>query len=142
MTSRTSGYVADMGYTHGFYRELTPTLLSFVALTRGQQGPDVTGPLAYCELGCGQGFSMNLLAAANPTSASMRPDFNPAQVAGARRLAAEAGLSNVSFFDTSFADFAEEPELPREFDVISLHGIYSWISEENRKAIVDFIARK
>lgn len=142
MASWTSGYVADIGYTHGFYRELTPTLLSFVALTRGQHGPDTSGPLAYCELGCGQGFSMNLLAAANPHIRFYATDFNPSQIAGARRLASEAGLSNVSFFDTSFADFANEPELPREFDVISLHGIYSWISEENRRAIVDFIARK
>lgn len=142
MTSWTAGYVADMGYTHGFYRELTPTLLSFVALTRGQRGPDVSSPLTYCELGCGQGFSMNLLAAANPHIRFYATDFNPGQIAGARRLAADAGLTNVSFFDTSFADFANEPELPREFDVVSLHGIYSWISEENRKAIVDFIARK
>lgn len=142
MSSWTSGYVADMGYTHGFYRELTPTLLSFVALTRGQRGPDVTGPLTYCELGCGQGFSMNLLAAANPHIRFYATDFNPSQIAGARTLAAEAGLSNVSFFDTSFAEFTDEPDLPREFDVISLHGIYSWISEENRQAIVNFIARK
>ncbi len=50
MTSWTSGYVADMGYTHGFYRELTPTLLSFVALSRGQHGPDTSGPSPIASL--------------------------------------------------------------------------------------------
>lgn len=142
MASWTSGYVADIGYTFGFYRELTPSLLSFVALVRGQQGPDAAGPLTYCELGCGQGFSMNLLAAANPHARFYATDFNPSQIGGARQLAAEAGLSNVFFSDTSFADFASQPDLPDQFDVISLHGIYSWISEENRRAIVDFIGRK
>jgi len=142
MASWTSGYVADIGYTHGFYRELTPTLLSFIGLARGQQAPDAGSALTYCELGCGQGFSMNLLAAANPHIRFYATDFNPAQVAGAQRLASKAGLSNISFFDTSFADFASEPSLPEQFDVIALHGIYSWISAENRQAIVDFVARK
>ncbi|KQT51940.1 methyltransferase type 11 [Aureimonas sp. Leaf454] len=138
----TAGYVADIGYTHGFYRELTPQLLSFVALGASMAPFDGKAPFRFCELGCGQGFSMNLLAAANPQGQFFATDFNPSQIAGARALAAEAGLSNIQFFDTPFAAFADEPALPESFDVIALHGIYSWISAENRAAIVDFIARK
>ncbi|MEE2953062.1 MAG: class I SAM-dependent methyltransferase [Pseudomonadota bacterium] len=134
--------MADIGYTHGFYRELTPALLSLVALTRGQAGPALDQPLQICELGCGQGFSMNLLAAANPHCQFHATDFNPAQIAGAKALAGETGLSNVTFHDTAFAEFADKPGLPEAFDIIALHGIYSWISPENRAAIVDFIARK
>ncbi|WAJ29952.1 methyltransferase regulatory domain-containing protein [Antarcticirhabdus aurantiaca] len=141
-TDWTQGYVADLGYTHGFYRELTPTMLSFVALAAGQASLDATTPFRFCELGCGQGVSMNVLAAANPHAEFYATDFNPSQVAGARALAAEAGLTNLSFFDTPFAAFANEPGLPVEFDVIALHGIYSWVGAENRQAIVDFIARK
>ena len=142
MSVWTSGYVADLGYTYGFYRELTPALLSTVALARGQRGPEPGASLDYCELGCGQGFSMNVLAAANPQVRFHATDFNPSQVAGARALAAESGLSNVTFYDTSFAHFADEPGLPEQFDIIALHGIYSWISAEMRVAIVDFISRK
>src|SRR5690606_18685525 len=108
MSSWTSGYVADLGYTHGFYRELTPALLSLVALARGQHGPEPASPLEYCELGCGQGLSMSLLAAANPQVRFHATDFNPSQIAGARALAAEAGLNNVTFYDTSFSVFADE----------------------------------
>ena len=140
--SWSSGYVADIGYTHGFYRELTPALLTLVTLTRGQAGPAIDRPLQMCELGCGQGFSMNLLAAANPQVQFHATDFNPSQIAGAKALAGEAGLSNVTFHDTAFAEFADEPGLPEAFDVIALHGIYSWISPENRTAIVEFIAKK
>lgn len=142
MSSWTSGYVADLGYTHGFYRELTPALLSLVALARGQHAPEAASPLEYCELGCGQGLSMNLLAAANPQVRFHATDFNPSQIAGARALAAEAGLNNVTFYDTSFSVFADEPGLPEQFDIISLHGIYSWINAEMRAVIVDFISRK
>jgi len=142
MTAWTSGYVTDLGYTHGFYRELTPALLSFLALSRGQSGPDAAAGLDYCELGCGQGLSMNLLAAANPQIRFHATDFNPSQIAGAKALAEQAGLSNIAFYDRAFAEFADAPELPGSFDIISLHGIYSWINEDNRAAIVDFIRRK
>ena len=140
MTSWSSGYVTDITYTHGFYRELTPNILGFAALLQGKK--NASAIKTYCELGCGHGLSMNLLAAANPEIAFHATDFNPEQIAGARALAEEAGTPNVTFYDTAFADFADEPNLPAEgFDVIALHGIYTWINAENRKSIVDFISR-
>lgn len=142
MTPWTAGYVLDIPYTHGFYRELTPAMLGLVPLVRGQTGPAVGAPLTYCELGCGQGFSTNLLAAANPQIQFHATDFNPTQIAGARALAAEAGTSNLHFYDHAFAEFIHEPGLPEAFDIIALHGIYSWISPENRAHIVEFIRRK
>lgn len=142
MSNWNSGYVADIAYTYGYYQELSPSHLSLVATNRAQQAPDPSGPINYCELGSGQGLTTNILAAANPHSRFYATDFNPAHVASSRRLAAEAGLENVTFYDTSFSDFAEEKSLPEEFDIISLHGIYSWVNADLRAAIVDFIARK
>jgi SAM-dependent methyltransferase len=142
MSDWSAGYVVDVDYTHGFYPELTPSHLNFCALLQGVQAPDLDQPsLTYCELGCGQGFSTNLLAAANPNIDFYATDFNPAHVAGARALAQAAGSANVHFFEDSFAEFIHRKDLP-DFDYITLHGIYSWISEENRKAIVDFIRLK
>jgi methyltransferase-like protein len=43
--------------------------------------------------------------------------------------------------DEAFADFCNRSNLP-DFDSIGLHGIWSWISDENRTIIVDFIRRK
>lgn len=136
------GYVAGLGYTHGFYTELTPQRLSYCTLSAGQLPLTAANMFRFCELGCGQGFTANLLASANPHGQFFATDFNPSQIAGARQLADEAGLSNIQFYDTPFASFADEPSLPAEFDIIALHGIYSWISAENRAAIVDFIRRK
>lgn len=141
MSSWTSGYRTDVSYTHGFYRELTPALLCLIALAKGVRAPSATAPLAYCELGCGQGFSTNLIAAANPHIQVYATDFNPAHILNARALAAETGAANVHFFEQSFGDFVDEPSLP-EFDIVSLHGIYSWITPKNRAEIVEFIRRK
>lgn len=142
MADWSSGYVVDVDYTYGFYQELTPGLLGFLALLQGVQSPDLAAPsLTYCELGCGQGFSTNLLASANPHIQFHATDFNPGHIVGARSLAQSARLGNVHFYDDSFAEFLDRSDLP-DFDFITLHGIYSWISPENRQTIVEFIRRK
>jgi SAM-dependent methyltransferase len=135
------GYISDIGYTHGFYRELTPSFLELVALSRGLRSPQADDPLAFAELGCGQGFSANLLAAANPHARFHAFDFNPTHVAGAQALAAETGSSNVMFHEHSFAELDGVSDLP-DFDVIALHGVWSWISPENRHRIIAFARRR
>lgn len=142
MSDWTSGYVADLDYTHDFFRELTPALIGFSALSKGQKHSLNQPNVTYCELGCGQGFSANLLAAANPQIEFHGMDFNPAHIAGAAELAAEAQLENVYFYERSFADFEQETALPPQFDVIALHGVMSWVSRENQQRIVDFISRR
>ncbi len=139
MADWASGYVSELTYTHGFYRELTPALLNFSALTRNIRAPAVDEPLTYCELGCGQGFTANVLAATNPAITVHAVDFNPAQIAGARALAVQAATPNIHFHELAFADLAGASDLPRTFDMIGLHGIWSWISPENRRHIVAFL---
>jgi hypothetical protein len=49
--------------------------------------------------------------------------------------------SGAKLFDQAFAEFCTRSDLPN-FDVIGLHGIWSWISDENRAVLVDFIRRR
>jgi SAM-dependent methyltransferase len=132
----TEGYVADIDYIYGYYEELNPQRLLVPFLNVGLQPPDI---VTACELGYGQGLSINLHAAAS----SVRwygTDFNPAHAAFARSLARVAG-SGAELFDQSFAEFCGRSDLP-EFDFIGLHGIYSWISAENQGVILDFVRRR
>ncbi len=142
MSSWGDGYVTDMGYTSGFHREMAPAHMAFAAGLKGQAVPDITSALTYCDLGCGQGVNTNLMAAAYPHIEFHGNDFNPAHVVGARRLAAEAGSANVHFYEDSFEQFLDNPKLPEAFDIIALHGIYSWVSPENRAFVRRFIAKK
>ncbi len=145
MSSWSDGYNADIAYTHGAYRELSPGYLSFVCLLNGVRPPRVDRPFRYCELGCGQGMTLNILAATHPHARFCGVDFNPLHIAGARRLAEEAELANVSYHERSFQDFAAEiaraEATDDQFDFIVLHGVYSWVSPENRRFIVDILAR-
>ncbi len=136
--SWTSGYVSEIDYTYGYYRELAPGLLSLALLSRAQ-AHRAGQPLRYLELGFGQGLSLNIHAAAC-AGEFWGIDFNPAQVANARELADASG-ADLRLLDQSFAEFAARDELP-EFDVIALHGIWSWISDDNRRAIVDIARRR
>ena len=136
MSDWTAGYVADIGYTYGYYAELNPLRVKLAFLNAGLALP-ATG--TACELGFGQGVSANIHAAASLTQWH-GTDFNPSQAAFAQDLAAASG-ANAHLVDDAFADFAQRPDLP-EFDYIGVHGIWSWISDENRAVMVDFIRRK
>lgn len=138
MSDWTAGYVADIDYTHGYYRELSPPMLSLAVLNRAV-ATRARRPFRYLELGFGQGLSLNIHAAAC-AGEFWGTDFNPAQAANARELAEAAG-SGARIFDLSFAEFAARDDSP-EFDVIALHGIWSWISAENRAVIVELVRRK
>ena len=133
----TQGYIADIEYVHGFYPELSPDQMAMATLLRSSRPPSLDEGFTYFELGCGQGDSLNLLAACNPQGRFYGNDFNPTHVAGAQALAKAAGLDNVTILEKSFQELATA-DLP-QFDFICLHGIYTWVSEENRKAIADFI---
>lgn len=136
MSEWSAGYVADIGYTFGYYVELNPLRIKMAFLNAGQVFPEVGHA---CELGFGQGLSANLHAAAS-TVEWHGTDFNPAQAGFAQELAAASG-AKVSLHDQSFAEFCARDDLP-DFDSIGLHGIWSWISDENRHIIVDFVRRK
>jgi SAM-dependent methyltransferase len=137
-----AGYVTDTAYVHDFCRVQTPAILSLAALSRNVAAAGSRGePLRYCDLGCGQGLTANLVAAANPRAEVFAADFNPTHIAGARALAEAAGLGNVRFREASFDELAQDATLP-DFDIICLHGVYSWVSPENRRAVVGLVRRR
>ena len=134
----TSGYLAEIDYTHGYYRELAPGLMDFALLLSGHEPPSRAG-MRYLELGYGQGLSANIHAAAVPGE-FWGADFNPVHAANAQALA-HAAQSDGRFFDDSFADLATRADVPT-FDYIGLHGVWSWVNDDNRRAIVDLLRHK
>ncbi|MDP1558230.1 MAG: class I SAM-dependent methyltransferase [Nitrosomonas sp.] len=136
MSDWTAGYIADIGYTYGYYTELNPLRVKLAFLNAGLVCPEFG---TACELGFGQGMSVNLHAAASVTHWH-GTDFNPAQAGFAQEVAQASG-ADARLFDEAFADFANRNDLP-DFDYIGLHGIWSWISDANRTVIVDFVRRK
>ena len=136
MDNWNSGYVSEINYTHGYYPELNPGRLKFIMALANISAPNVSNA---CELGFGQGISCNVHSATSSTLWCGN-DFNPSHAAFAQDLASYVGAEAL-FSDQSFEEFCNRKDIP-ELDYIALHGIWSWISNENREVIVDFIRRK
>lgn len=140
MTDWQHGYVTDMPYTFGFYKECAPHWLDWVALLRGSEPP--TQARQMLELGCGQGYGLCVLAAANPGYQFVGVDFNPEHIAHARSLARRTGLKNIAFHEGDFMQLAAVSTLPwGTCDYVVAHGILSWVNETVRKAIFEIIDR-
>lgn len=132
-----NGYRNDIAYNHDYHAELAPQALKLLTLARGWAFPD-SRPLRYLELGYGNGVSLNIHAAATPGE-YWGTDVSPLHRASAEVLAQASG-SGVRLLDQTFADLLSRRDLPI-FDVIVAHGVWSWVSPENRALIVEILKR-
>lgn len=138
--SEAGGYVTDLTYAESFFRELSPAWLNYVAALNGISVCDLSTPFNYLELGCGQGQTALINAAAFPHANIHACDVNPTHIAAARHRAAEFAIDNAHFHEASFAELLRS-ELP-SFDFIVLHGVYSWVDSEARQTVRAILANK
>ena len=136
-TAWTDGYQTEVNYTYGYYRDLSPNYQKFCLLLNGVDCPPTNERHKHCELGFGQGVSLNIHAASS-FGLFFGTDFNPAHAAHANVLAEQNQVPH-HFYDASFEELLNK-DLPM-FDSISLHGIWSWISHENQHIILQFIRK-
>ena len=89
MQNFTEGYVTAFPYTYGYYAELNPLRAMLPILRQGLAVPQIH---TACELGFGQGLSINIHAAASETE-WWGTDFNSSQVSFARSLGRASGAN-------------------------------------------------
>lgn len=140
LTAHDDGYIRDVEYTGEFYPHLAPARLAYVAAINGYRSPDIGGRFTWCELGCGQGITSLILAATHPAGEFHACDFNAAHIDRAESLRRAGRVENLRLHRCGFRELIER-DLPT-FDFIVLHGVYSWVSEDTRTEIREFIARK
>lgn len=146
MSGWSAGYVTDITYMPGWYRQQAPAMIALAGLLNGVDIPMPAGdaPVTVLELGCGQGLGAMVTAASNPTWNVTAVDFNPAHIASARELAAEARLDNVTFIEGNLATLAEDAvgrAIP-EADFVTLHGVWSWVPPAVQAGIVRLLRDK
>lgn len=142
MSSWNHGYVTDSPYTLSFQPAQTPVHLATTCAMMGVAWQLRSG-MRILDIGCGRGLTVNVLAAANPDWQLLGLDYNPAHVAEARELAAEAHLENAVFIEADLAAMteAEMDRLP-ELDLVTIHGVWTWVSDQVRAGIVRLLARR
>ena len=138
MSDWGQGYHVGTAYTRGFYPELAPshfeTALLFAGIGSNLTKPGATTASSVAGMGSRHWFSPP------PTRTSRSSASTSIQLIRSARAVAEAArLPNIRFVEASFDELLK----PRfadlgEFDIIALHGIYSWVAPSVRRAIVDF----
>jgi SAM-dependent methyltransferase len=141
MADRHHGYDSSVAYPSYFIREMGPDWLDFCIRAQGYEAPRTAPNYRYLDLGCGQGFHLCLLAAANPRAEFVGIDFDPEYIAHGQELASAGGLTNIRFVRADFLDLAADwPKDLGAFDYIALQGILSWVSPELRAAAIQCVA--
>ncbi|MFM8803382.1 MAG: methyltransferase regulatory domain-containing protein, partial [Planctomycetia bacterium] len=128
-----AGYLTDVAYIPGFYPQMSPVALRYVATLNGVVPPETGGGFRFLELGCGFGRCVTTLAAAHPRGECVGVAVNPDHTAAVARDIAAGELSNARIIT---ADFGHLPEDVGSFDFIALHGVYSWVAPSVREEIL------
>lgn len=137
-SSPSAGYVTDVAYLPGYYPFMAPARMRYVASLQGIRPPAVREGFDFLELGCGFGSTLLTLAAANPQGRFTGVDFMPVHTGQIEREVAATALHNVRVL---CADFANMPADLPTFDFIALHGVFSWVSPELRRCVLEIIRR-
>lgn len=142
MTSWAHGYVADSPYTFAYQAAQAPGSLALICAMMGVAW-EPRARMVVADIGCGRGYTVNTLAAANPGWTVLGLDYNPAHIAEAIAVSEASELENTIFVEADLAEMtdAEMDRLP-EMDVISLHGVWTWVSDAVRQGIVRLISRR
>ncbi|MEP4807449.1 MAG: class I SAM-dependent methyltransferase [Luteolibacter sp.] len=104
-------------------------------------GLDATDPAAasILEIGCGTGHHLLSLAKRWPEASCTGLDISARGITRARLLARQAGISNVRFCEVSALEFVGKE---KGYDHIIGHGVFSWVSDEVKVGMMDFIGKK
>jgi len=128
----------DVPYPSFVFPQTSPDRLATLARVNGI---DAASP-AKCrmlELGCGDGTNLLALAYAMPESQFVGIDLAATHIRSARAAAEKLGLSNIEFFELDVTK--ADAEALGEFDYIVAHGLFSWVPEFVRPAILDLYSK-
>jgi SAM-dependent methyltransferase len=93
----------------------------------------------FLEIGCATGGNLIPLAAAYPESEFVGVDLSPVQIEAGRATADASGLGNVRLLDMSLVDIDESYG---DFDYIVAHGVFSWVPDGVRNALLGICGRR
>ena len=137
MTDPSSPLQDRIHYPGGAWEHSHPDRIAANARLFGLQ-PAPVGGCRLLELGCGAGGNLIPMAYGLPDARFVGIELAAGAVESGRELAASLGLSNV---DVQQHDLLALPEDLGEFDYVVAHGVYSWVPEPVRDAVMSAFAR-
>ena len=131
----SDGYVTDTAYVAEYYPDHAPAHMNLTCAFNGFRPRPLDEPFTWCDYGCGNGITANVLAACHPHAQFYGVDFLNAHIRTAETLSLRGGLQNTSFLCKSFTQLGEQDLPPLDFAV--MHGVLSWVDEATRSALLE-----
>ncbi|MEK7990637.1 MAG: class I SAM-dependent methyltransferase [Thiotrichaceae bacterium] len=119
-------YHSVLGY------DFQPNVLASLSALHGLNPPAMK-KARILELGCGDGTNIIAIAQSLPETECWGLDISEKQLAVAQQTVDEIGLTNVTLKQ---ADLMNIDDSLGQFDYISVHGLFSWVSEEVQNKIL------
>lgn len=126
-----------VAYPSAIVRAAAPDRLAIIARLHGLSPPDVD-TARVLEVGGGDGVNALSLAAAHPGASFLSFDLAATAVARGQAFAAAGGLANCDVRTLDILD-AHRYVAAGSFDYIIVHGIYAWVPEPVREAVMALI---
>jgi precorrin-6B methylase 2 len=123
-----------------FRETANPWVINYICAVNSFSAQRLQEGFDYCEINCGNGLTLNILAAANPSSRFYGIDPDPVNIQNARGVASETGLQNVRYYTGDLSSLLQM-DLP-DLNFIVLGKLFSRIEHPGRTIICNFIARK
>src|SRR4051794_15066241 len=131
----------DVPYPSVPFPQTHPDRLATLATLFGMR----TAPVEQCrvlELGCGDGANLIPMALVMPESHFLGLDLAGAPIGRGRETIEALGLRNVELRQEDLRAFATNVDGEQEpFDFIVAHGVYSWVPEDVREALLSIYQR-
>lgn len=112
-----------------------PAHLRLCCLWQGSVAP-MLNRFRFVELGCGDGANLLPLAFYNPDSTFIGVDNSCAQLVSARDGATRPDVGNIKCLLSDIRDI--DPANFAPCDYVICHGVYSWVPDDVRDAILNF----
>ena len=131
----------ELPYISGAFAETSPArleaLASFLSLT-----PPPSKTAKALEIGCSYGGNLFPFAIANPQAKALGIDLSLVQINKAKELAEQMRVDNIKFMAKDICDLTDADVSDYgKFDYIVCHGVYSWVPDAVKDAILKTIKR-
>ncbi len=131
MTSPAASHAAV--YPAMSHPSTDPAVTAAAALLGGLETRHPSGA-RILEIGCGSGLNLLALAARWPGSRFTGIDLSAEAIGLGDSLAGAAGLRNITFLTKDLRDLSEACG---EYDYIIAHGVFSWVPDDAKLALLE-----
>ncbi len=128
----------DLPYTSRAFKASSPMHLAAIGTLLGLKTCDIK-KARVLEIGCSFGGNILYFALNFPASQIVGIDISPEQINGAKNLAKTLGANNAHFICADICELVKDEIALNElgkFDYIIAHGVYSWVADGVKDALL------